>query len=216
MKKKIIYITITFSLFLSFNTKAQEDKIYGGIKIAPNYSLITDKADKWKSGVGYSIGYFEVAELSNKINLQAEINYSKYSYSNEVSDGYDNSGNPKTTRKKKVYKTFEFPVMVKYRFNDQVAIGLGYQVSFRTKLKDETTESNNNPYGEFTTPDESVDPFSKLFSPKYSTSGFFVDASYKSEKVICGLRILQTNKQLLDDSHKSINASFYVGFPLIF
>jgi hypothetical protein len=211
MKKKIIYF-ITIISFTCLGAKAQEDKIYGGFKVAPNYSLITDKADKWKSGIGYSIGYFEVAELTYKMNLQAEINYSVYSFNNEVLDGFDNNGNEKTTKKNKTHKSIEIPIMAKYRVSDQFAIGLGYQVSLRTKVKDET--GSNDLFGSADNNDNEAFSLSSLFSPKHSTSGFFVDASYKSEKVICGLRLLQTNKQLIDETHKSINASFYVGFPL--
>ena len=76
--KKIIYISTLFILTLTVKVKAQDDVIYGGFKLAPNFSVITDKADKWSSGIGYSLGYFEVLELNYKMNLQAEINYSRY------------------------------------------------------------------------------------------------------------------------------------------
>jgi hypothetical protein len=68
--KKILTVIL---ICASFTLKAQ-DKIYGGLRIAPNFSLITDKSDDYKnvkSGVGYSFGYYEVLELSYKINLQA-------------------------------------------------------------------------------------------------------------------------------------------------
>lgn len=194
MKQKIVYIITLISFINCIDAKAQEDKIYGGFKIAPNYSIITDKADSWKSDVGYSIGYFEVLELNYKLNLQAEINFSKYSFNIQ---GY-----------KKSYKSIEIPVAAKYRLTNQLALGIGYQVSLRTKLKDET-----NPYSDYED-NSSTDVLSKIFSPKQSTSGVFADVSFKNEKIICGLRFLQTNKQLIDNMHSSINTSFYVGIPL--
>ena len=214
--KKIIYISTLFILSLSLKLKAQDDVIYGGFKIAPNYSVITDKADKWTSGIGYSLGYFEVLELNYKMNLQAEINYSRYVLQNEIITGYDNAGNPTTTKKNKTYRSFEIPVMAKYRVNN-FAIGLGYQISFRTKLKDETNEYYVQNGNIQSAADEESEPLSlkSLFSPKYSTGGVFLDASFKSDKIIGGLRILQTNKALIDDTHRSLNASVYFGISLL-
>ena len=86
MKK--IFFTVVTILLLNFYSKAQE-VIYGGLKASPNLSVFTSKApENVKSGIGYSIGYFEVLELGYKINLQAEINHNMISFVQDIKSIY--------------------------------------------------------------------------------------------------------------------------------
>lgn len=190
MKKSLLIAVILAGY--SFHVAAQ-DKIYGGPKLAPNFSIFTEKAGNLKSGIGYSIGYFEVLELSYKVNLQAEINYTNYSFVDKQTFGSITSKTVTNNR------TIELPIMAKYRVSNDFAIGVGYQFSFKPKstAKTETTDQ----------PTETVD------QPGVKTSGVFIDANYKKGKNIFGVRILSTNDPLADP-FKSINASFYVGFGI--
>jgi len=118
--KKIILTTLVYFCFINIQSIRAQDVIYGGFKLAPTYSVFTEKAaDGFNAEVGYSIGYFEVLELSNKINLQAEVNYSNYAYSSKPSGT--------STKTKYNYNALEIPFMVKYRVAESFAVGVGYQ-----------------------------------------------------------------------------------------
>lgn len=192
---------ILFSLLCFIVIKAgAQDKIYGGIRLSPNFSIINDKAElykKVKSGVGYSIGYFEVLELSYKINLQGEINYSNYSFKTDVS--FDPT---KTDNKMTNYQSLEIPLAVKFRPSEAIAFGVGYQFSFFATTKDEAN------YG--TNPGSWNDEES---SGNVRTNGFFFDINGKAGKSIFGLRIVKFNKNLID-TDKLYNFSAYVGIGL--
>ena len=190
--KKIVFAITIFGLMICNNSQAQS-KIYSGFKVAPNYSIITDKTDNLKSGIGYSIGYFEVLELENKINLQAEINYTNNSFVREINFGGINS---KTTINN---SSVELPLMIKYRPSDNFSFGVGYQFSF-FPTKSEKTKTTGEP-------DENID------GKGIKTSGIFFDANVKTNKTIIGLRVIKTIKSVIEPIN-SINASFYVGFAL--
>jgi hypothetical protein len=119
MKKILLTILVCIGT-TAFNHIKAQDVIYGGFKLAPTYSIFTEKpADGFTASPGFSVGYFEVLELSNKINLQAEVNYSNYAYTFTV---------PGTTSKEKFnYNALELPFLVKYRVAESFAIGAGYQ-----------------------------------------------------------------------------------------
>jgi hypothetical protein len=191
--KKILAVIL---ICASFTLKAQ-DKIYGGLRIAPNYSLITDKSELYKSvksGVGFSIGYYEVMELSYKINLQAEINYSNYSFKTDI-----DADPAKTNYKNTSYQSLELPISVKFRPNESFAFGVGYQFSFLPSLNDET--------GEF----GAVEGLGENGGVK--TSGFFLDLNGKSGKTIYGLRVTRFDNDLVG-TDKLLNFSAYVGIGL--
>lgn len=190
--KKIVYALTIIGLLISYISKAQS-KIYGGLKLAPNYSIITDKVENLKSGIGYSIGYFEVLELENKINLQAEINFTNNSFIREINSGGINS---KTTINN---NSVELPFMIKYRPNDNFSIGFGYQFSFFPSIS-----QKNKTTGE---PNENLD------GKGIKSNGLFLDANIKTKKTIIGLRVLKTSKSIIEPT-ESINASFYLGFAL--
>lgn len=188
-----ILCTITFLGLMITNNGQAQNKIYGGVKISPNYSIITDKVDKLKSGIGYGFGYFEVLELENKINLQAEINYVNNTFISDQSSG---------TIKKTITtnnNSIEIPFMIKYRPSDNFSIGLGYHLSFIPSTSEKTKETGMAD--------------SKIDQDGIKSNGFFLDANAKTSKAIIGLRILKTNKSLIDPLN-SINASFYVGFAI--
>jgi hypothetical protein len=189
---KIFYAIIFIGLMISNNSQAQS-KIYGGFKLAPNYSIITDKVENLKSGIGYSVGYFEVLELENKINLQAEINYTNNSFVIDLNSGGINT---KTTIKN---NSVELPLMVKYRPNDNFSIGLGYQFSFFSSKSEKTKTTGQA--------DENIN------DKGISSNGVFLDANIKTKKTIIGLRVLKTSESIIEP-FESINASFYVGFAL--
>lgn len=191
--KKTIYTLTIIGLLISLSSQAQS-KIYGGFKLAPNYSIITDKVENLKSGIGYSVGYFEVLELENKINLQAEINYTNNSFVSDINLG--GGINRKTTINN---NSVELPFMVKYRPSENFSFGMGYQFSFFS-TKTEKTKTT----GEV---DEKTD------GKGISTNGVFFDANFKTNKTIIGLRVVKTSKSVIEPIN-SINASFYVGFAL--
>jgi hypothetical protein len=196
MKKNIL--SLIFILTICSYTQAQ-DVLYGGLRLSPNFSVFTDKAEGISSGVGYSIGYFEVAELSSKINLQAEINYSNYAVLDKVPS--PTATNPtRTLTRTTRYTNLELPLMVKYRIVDAFSIGAGYQFNilnseFRTKSQ--ITEGND----ETTRSEDGI-----------STAGYFIDANYKAGSTLIGLRILQNDE--LYNNKRSINVGLYVGFTL--
>jgi hypothetical protein len=193
MKKNIL--SVLFLLIICTASNAQDNTIYGGLRLSPNYSFFTSKLDKVSSGIGYSIGYFEVLELSNKINLQAEINYSNYAFVD--------------TRITKVTETtrntnLELPIMIKYRVADGFAIGAGYQFnllnkqfrgqSIKTKVDGQDAETQDIEGG------------------GVSTNGYFVDANLKTGTTLIGLRILKTKDILFEK--ESINVGLYLGFTI--
>lgn len=190
MKK--ISTALLIILLISNNTQAQS-KIYGGFKISPNYSIITDKADNLKSGIGYGIGYFEVLELDNKINLQAEINYTNTTFITEETNGTT------TTKQTINNNSIELPLMIKYRPMDNFSIGLGYQLSFFPNSSQKTTTTG---MGDIKENGEGI-----------KSNGLFIDANFKTNKTIFGLRVIKSSKSIIEPIN-SINASFYVGFTL--
>lgn len=195
MKKSILSLILSVSVYAATNA---QDIIYGGLKLSPNYSFFTEEVKKVSSGIGYSIGYFEVLELSNRINLQAEINYSSYAF-------VDNSTeNIKTTTR---YNYLELPVMVKYRVSETFAIGAGYQLNLLNqtfKKGKETTKIEGS------SDDESRDLTAEEI---IGTNGFFIDANIKGGNNIFGLRVLSTNDPLFANK-RSLNVALYVGFTL--
>lgn len=192
--KKILFIL--FTLISVVKISAAQDNIYGGFKVSPNYSIFIDKAKNYSSGIGYGLGYFEVLELSYKLNLQAEVNYTRSSFIYEESNG---SSSLKRTAN---FGSIELPLMFKFRPVDNFAIGLGYQFSFKPKgsLKSVTTDN-----GTSTEEKETIDGI--------SAAGGFLDANFKSGKTIFGLRILKTNKNFIEP-YSSLNAAFYIGFGI--
>lgn len=199
--KKILSIIAAISLFNSFSAKAQEDKIFGGFKIAPNFSIITDEVnDDWKTGIGYSIGYYEVLELANKLNLQAEILLTKTTFVQDLKDGEYSS---KTTR---TSSNLNIPIMAKYRLTEEFAVGLGYQFSagilMDPKLKEKVKDSGPGYSSETKSESEGI-----------KNNGFFFDASYTKGKSIFGLRLLSPKMKQVQD-YNTINASFYFGYKL--
>lgn len=189
---KISYAIIIIGLLICNNSQAQS-KIYSGFKVAPNYSIITDKTDNLKSGVGYSIGYFEVLELENKINLQAEINYTNNSF---IIDENFGTTNRKTTINN---NSVELPLMIKYRPSDNFSFGVGYQFSFFPSISEKTKTTGQA--------DENID------GKGIKSNGVFLDANIKTNKTIIGLRVIKTSKSVIEPIN-SINASFYLGFAL--
>lgn len=199
--KKILYIIAAISLFNSFSAKAQEDKIYGGFKVAPNFSIITDEVnDDWKTGIGYSIGYYEVLELANKLNLQAEILFDKTTFVQVLKD---EDISTKTTR---TSSNLNIPIMAKYRLTNEFAIGLGYQFSadilMKPKLMEKVKDSGPGYSSE-----------SKSESEGIKNNGFFFDASYTKGRSIFGLRLLSPKMKQIQD-YNTINASFYFGYQI--
>jgi hypothetical protein len=193
MKKLILSLILSVSVYAATNA---QDIIYGGLKLSPNYSFFTEEFKKVSSGIGYSIGYFEVLELSNRINLQAELNYSSYAFvDNRVDD-------VKTTTR---YNYLELPVMVKYRVSETFAIGAGYQLNLLNEVfkKGKVTSK-------FDGEEESMDLSAEEI---IGTNGFFVDANVKGGNNIFGLRVLSTNDPLFEGK-KSLNVALYVGFTL--
>jgi hypothetical protein len=152
--------------------------------------------NKIGSGVGYSIGYFEVAELTSKINLQAEINYSAYAF-------VDNSVTKTTTTT--TLTNLELPIMVKYRIVDAFSIGAGYQFNilnqqFRTKS--------------VFTEVEGFDPVRNTDLPGSSSQGYFIDANFKTGSVLLGLRVLQNADDFYLPNKRSVNIGLYAAFAI--
>ena len=101
---------------VSLGVNAQDIK--GGIKFSPNMPTFSNDIDNSASGkIGYGIGYFETMNLNSNIVLQGEITYTHISYET-------GSGDFKTTYSSNF---IEIPVLVKYRINDDFAIGGGFQ-----------------------------------------------------------------------------------------
>ncbi len=200
--KKILYIIAAISLLNSFSAKAQEDKIYGGFKVAPNFSIITDKVtDQWKTGIGFNIGYFEVLELTNKVNLQAEILINKTTFVQNLKEGEFSSKTTRTT------SNLNLPIMAKYRITDEFAVGLGYQFSLGILMESKLNEKikNSGPAG--------YSNESKSESQGIKNNGFFLDASYTKGKSMFGFRLLNPKMEQIE-SYKTVNASFYFGYKL--
>jgi hypothetical protein len=190
--KKILFTLICLTSLKAF----AQDKIYGGIRLSPNFSMIYDDAEAYKSvksGVGYSIGYFEVLELSYKINLQGEINYSNYSFRTDIDEDPT-----KTKYETTNYSSVEVPIAIKYRPTESVAVGVGYQFSLASRMTD-----NSKQYGS---------EFSEETGGT-STSGFFFDINGKFGKSIYGLRVTKFNNEFVN-TDKLINVSAYIGIGL--
>ena len=197
--KKIFFIAVTI-LTANLSGYAQ-DLIYGGFRIAPNTSIFMDNApENEKAGIGYGIGYYEVLELSNKINLQAEVNYNMISFVNEVT--FPGGGSVKETKN---YSSIDLPIMVKYRPSANFAIGVGYQFSLGSNLNRKEVTKNGNTTTESNSEDDGV-----------NSSGMFIDMNTKFAKNIVGLRVLSTDKSFFeyDQEQKTLNISLYVGFTI--
>jgi hypothetical protein len=174
MKNIFKLIVSIFFLSTVFNTQSvkAQDVIYGGFKLAPTYLIPTKKIDplKFSSKIGYSIGYYEVLELSNKINLQAELNYSSYSYKLKTEGS--------TTETEQELKGIELPLMIKYRANNNFAIGAGYQFGLGAQklsgmLFDMNVKSNKTIFGLralFLNEDESAVMFGEQSAKPIATS----------------------------------------------
>lgn len=192
--KKILCIFVILATISKFSVA--QDNIYGGFKLSPNYSIFLDKAKDYTSGIGYSFGYFEVLELSYKLNLQAEVNYTNSSFIYKVSNG------PNSLKRTANFSSIELPLMFKFRPSNNFAIGLGYQFAFKPKGNLKTVTTDN---GTSTEEKETIDGI--------SSEGGFLDANFKSGKTIVGLRILKTNKNFIEP-YNSLNAAFYIGFGI--
>jgi hypothetical protein len=218
MKKNILSIIILAAIF---TTASAQDNIYGGLRLSPNYTIFNNEVKVGNktvnSGVGYGIGYYEVLEISNKINIQAELNYNTLSFKHDITDGSISYR----------YTNLDFPLMVKYRVSEQFAIGAGYQFNLLNSVVGSGTQ------------------ITKVKSTKTNVEvdgvknqGFFVDANIKSGNNVFGLRILSTkftqgagldNLNFFDPTddfdtpslggspivdERAINISLYVGFTL--
>lgn len=193
--KKILFLAIT--LVTANCTLLAQDVIYGGFKIAPNLSVFTDKAPAdTKSGIGYGIGYYEVLELSYKVNLQAEVNYNMMSFVKEVKSGSNSN------KEVRAYRAIELPLMIKLRPSSNFSIGAGYQFSFRPKLKTTKTDKTGSTTNETTVESKGI-----------KTSGFFLDMNGKVSKNIIGLRVLSPSEDFNGGS-KSLNVAAYFGITL--
>ena len=187
--KKYCILLLTM-IVITYNSKAQ-DKIYSGFKLAPNFSLFSDETGDLKPTIGYGAGYFEVLELSNHINLQAELNYSLAKFSS------DDKSSGKTITTTYSVNTLDLPIMIKYRTDGGLAFGVGYQLGLKStthkKVDSGTAESN---------PSDN------------KNAGFLLDLSYStSNKNILGLRFLSpSNPQI--KSFNSTNLSIYYGLKL--
>ena len=218
MKKNILSSIILVAIF---TTASAQDNIYGGLRLSPNYTIFNNEvkvgSKTVNSGVGYGIGYYEVLELSNKINIQAELNYNTLSFKHDITDGSISYR----------YSNLDLPVMVKYRVNDKFAIGAGYQFNLLNSVIGSGTKITK-----FKSTKTNVE------SDGVKNQGFFVDANIKSGNNIFGIRILSTkftqgsgldNLDLFDSSEdfdtpslggspiideRAINVSLYVGFTL--
>jgi hypothetical protein len=190
MKK--IYKLIILSIFLlEINVHAQ-DKVYGGLKAGINTSMFTTESKILKSNLGFSIAYFEVLELSSKINLQAEINYAITKFKTDSINAFTDKHNYKVA-------SIDVPVMAKYRLSKDFAIGIGYQFGLKSNLTDE--------YG-------TTDPITTT-NNGVKNSGLIIDASLKSKKSIFGLRVLSVNDPLITRYAKNTNnISFYFCYSL--
>ena len=215
--------------------------IYGGFKANANYSLYNKALEGPKgtvyqrSGIGYGIGYYEVIELPNRINLQAEINLNTIAFSQKDTldaDGIDRpvpalpAGQKYNTKKiTDRYTNLELPLMIKYRVTDNLAIGVGYQFNifnnrFRKGTK-KTVETQDK--GDDIKKSEDIE-----IEDVRSTQGFIIDASFKSNNVIAGLRLLSADDPLSGEDVKynreiggspvirkaNLNVSLYVGITL--
>jgi len=201
MKKNILLIAL-FGLFIGSKAKAQ-DIIYGGLKIAPNYSVFTEsvpESDKWKSGLGFGLGYYEVLELSNNINMQAELLINKNTFIKETTAGN------RTTKIKKSTTNFNLPIMVKYRGENGFSIGAGYQFGLgaimKSKLKTKTTVTENNKSTDSEEEEDGV-----------ANNGLLIDASVKQRNSTFGLRILVPSKEQIS-TYMPLNASLYFAYSI--
>ena len=187
--KKYCILLLTL-VVIAYNSKAQ-DKIYGGFKLAPNFSLFSDEAKDYNATIGYGVGYFEVLELSNHINLQAELNFNFTKFS------YDDKSSGTTVTTTYSVNTLDLPVMVKYRTEGGLAFGVGYQLGLKS--------STNTQVGSGTSEKNPSDN---------SNAGFLVDLSYSTaNKNIVGFRFLSpSNPQI--KSFNSTNLSIYYGLKL--
>ncbi len=205
MKKTINKFLAVMLILTISNTVKSQDIIYGGFKGGPNYSVLKDNGKYLKSGIGYSFGYFEVLELTYKMNLQAEINYSNQTFINEVSSGTSSYKNTQH------FRSIEIPLLVKYRPNDQFSIGLGYQFSLKPKSKGK----EKTVFG--TTTEESDYEENGI-----NSNGLIFDASFKSGKTIVGLRVLSPTNTFASGididrneiESKSTNGSLYFAISL--
>jgi hypothetical protein len=217
MKKSILSLVFIVAVCAMSNA---QDVIYGGLRTSVNYTLFNNEVKvggkTLNSGVGYSVGYFEVLELTNKINVQAELNYNTLNFKHDITDGSISYR----------YSNLDFPVMAKYRVNDNFSIGAGYQFNLLNSVigsGNQTTKVKNTK--------------TSIEADGIKNQGFFLDASLKTGKNIFGLRILSTKFSQgssldalnpLDDldplepslggspvlDERAINISLYIGFTI--
>jgi hypothetical protein len=230
MKKNILSLIIMVVVCTAANAQSI---IYGGFKANANYSLYNKALDgpigtvNQRSGIGYGIGYYEVIELPNRINLQAEVNLNTIAFSQKDTTniaaarvaGQKASFNKESFR----YTNLELPFMIKYRVTDNLAIGVGYQFNiFNNRFrKGKKTTVVTPVVGDETR--TSVD-LEEGTDPIPATEGFIVDASFKSNNIIAGLRLLSADDPLRTVSYfntngaverkANLNVSLYVGITL--
>ncbi|MEY4703606.1 MAG: hypothetical protein RIR96_1503 [Bacteroidota bacterium] len=195
MNTKISFF-VTFLLLISRINISAQQKVYGGFKMSSNYTVFTDNAENWKSQIGYGIGYHEIMELNDYINLQAEIILTTYSFNKK-----SNSGST-SYEQNQIFRSIEIPMMIKYRLSANSAVGLGYQYCFLKSGKEKIILSDGTNNTETKTNNSGV-----------NTSGIFLDFNTKSKKMIYGIRLNMFQNEFIE-TKKSVNSSIYLGYNL--
>ncbi len=200
--KKIILTTVTIiGSFFSFYSQ----EIVGGLKISPNYALVfdnkplkdaTNKEYPIIGSIGYGLGYYERMRLNDKVELQAEINYTLHNFNRKVEIN---------SIKKNDFWTISFidiPLIAKRKFNDfSVGLGLMYRKSLSGNQKTEDIVNDQK-----TITDNEITPKSEF--------SFVLDLNYKVNKLNLGLRIFRGNSNFLETGNPPIYSAFNLGIDL--
>lgn len=134
MKNKLLYF-ITSLLFLSVFTLNAQDHKYG-FRIGLNYSDIDFEDDSVIPGgsgdvrYGFMAGFFAIYNLSDKISIQPEIQYSAQGEkSTAASDSFGVQG--KFSEDPLMINLLQVPVLLNYTIANKFTFSVGPQVGFR-------------------------------------------------------------------------------------
>ena len=218
MKKHVL---TSILLVILHNGVIAQDDIYSGFKLSTSYSFFsgslqnTTSTKSVSSILGYGIGYYETVELSNRINLQVEFNFNSFGFSRR--DTAEVTPTVKYRKEITRIQTFEVPLMIKYRVNNKLAIGAGYQIGFLSRGEEKSIDKDGN---------ETIVKLENSNDNIPTTTGIIIDANYNTNKLMFGLRLLMTqsplktyeylnNKTLTtNEINSNMNLSLYMGYKL--
>jgi hypothetical protein len=192
----IVLITTVFS--------ASSQEIVGGFKISPNYGLVFDNNPTKDANneypvvgsLGMGVGYYERMNLNDKLELQAEVNYTMHNFNRKISS--TSSENNSFWQ----LSYLDIPVIAKSKLGDlSIGIGLMYRKPLSGIDKNEIVVNNKS-----TITEKDLEVSSDI--------NFILDFSYKINKMNLGLRLFSGKNNLLETGNPPIYSAFNFGIDL--